>query len=388
MKLIRWLFVVVGLAVLGIFTRLRTVDIHLPSVHRVETELSQWRLAARQYEDGDFDGLASMDADASALLQSFVRKLVRAERAAKAAGGAERLVDPKLNQAADSEFLREAEEEAAAADASAGRAGALVSAEDEDAWPPTPTKPGSFVKAGARPATVGELPAWATKQRFDDIHDYYTTLVPNAGLLKQLRNVVRKTWKNWEKKDIWASYPSEDISTCPSVTPECLFWSAPSVNATVPDYPEAVNSNRSYRKCCVEHRKMREVTKNTFAALYDAGIDMWLGDGTLLGARRGHGTVIPWDTDIDVFAKKEDKKRIKQALQDAAAGGRLPHAWEQDRHGRSMLWVYWAKKRKVGDSHLEIWFTDGTNQRRNNFSLVFPLKPCPFYDFTVLCPNK
>lgn len=194
-------------------------------------------------------------------------------------------------------------------------------------------------------------------------------------------------WRNWDRNALWRGYPAEDISAFDTLTPECLFWTHPEVNRSIPEDGIA-GTERNYRKCCVEHRKMWEVTKDTFKILYDSGVLMWLGDGTLLGARRGHGTIIPWDTDVDVFITSKERAKAAKALKDAHDSGHLQHAWEKDPHGRDMYWVYWAPKRIRGDSHMEIWVTDGTKQRRNNFSLVFPLQPCPFYDFTALCPSS
>eukprot|EP01064_Diplonema_japonicum_P017983 TRINITY_DN2653_c0_g1_i1.p1 TRINITY_DN2653_c0_g1~~TRINITY_DN2653_c0_g1_i1.p1 ORF type:complete len:408 (+),score=105.61 TRINITY_DN2653_c0_g1_i1:48-1226(+) len=354
------------------FIRMRMVDTHRLDVLKIENELILWKQTARSFLDNEPQTLKKIRGGVvSPLHGAFVARLLQ-----ESEGRGEGVHGARVLGEADKELLEEEEKKEEKDDDL-----------EEDEWPP----PGNWGDNTDHKLfsgnTLDDLPKWDGDVRFSDIKNYYTSLDPSAGLLKQLQKVIRKVWKNWEKKDIWASYPSEDIHDCETLTPECLFWSNSAVNRTIPD-SNATNSNKNFRKCCIEHRKMRAVTQNTFNVLYKAGIPMWLGDGTLLGTRRGHGTVIPWDTDIDVFAKKEDKARIITALKEGVHSGDLPHAWEKDRHGRNMFWVYYSKKKMAGDSHLEIWLTDGKKEKRNNFDLVFPLQPCPFYDFTVLCPQK
>eukprot|EP00754_Rhynchopus_humris_P025032 Rhum_TRINITY_DN14928_c8_g1::Rhum_TRINITY_DN14928_c8_g1_i1::g.128557::m.128557 len=374
-----------------------------------EAELRLWKETARSFLDRDAAALVALRqrGGLSPLHLATVKRMIAAGQLALpersgGGGGGEGTHDLVLNQAADREFLREAEgvegggSSAGDSDGDGDDAGSKPEGKTKDAsqiasvWPPA----GDWgANAGHDLTTQNheDLPTWDWETRYADMKGYYTQMKPTKGLLVQLKKVLRKVNKNWAKKDIWASYPDEDITQCPHETPECLFWSTPAINISLEataTHPAVPNSDRSYRKCCVEHRKMRAVTKTTREVLYNAGIDMWIGDGTLLGARRGHGTIIPWDTDIDVFAKIEDKQRIKEALHAAAKDGSLPHAWEKDPHGRQMYWVYYSKKKKAGDSHLEIWLTDGLKEKRSNFSLVYPLQPCPFYDFTVMCPQK
>ena len=373
----------------------------------LEAELRTWKESARSFLDRDAAALAALRqrGGLSPLHLATVKRMIAAGQLAQPAegGGGEGTHDLVLNQAADREFLKEAE----GVEGGSGGGGGSDDDDDDDGSKPKGKKKKDVSQiasvwppAGDWGANAGhdlttqnheDLPTWDWETRYADMKGYYTEMKPTKGLLVQLKKVLRKVNKNWAKKDIWASYPDEDISQCPHETPECLFWSTPAINISLEataTHPAVPNSDRSYRKCCVEHRKMRAVTKTTREVLYNAGIDMWIGDGTLLGARRGHGTIIPWDTDIDVFSKMEDKQRIKEALHAAAKDGSLPHAWEKDPHGRQMYWVYFSKKKKAGDSHLEIWLTDGLKEKRSNFSLVYPLQPCPFYDFTVMCPQK
>eukprot|EP01065_Artemidia_motanka_P031212 TRINITY_DN3746_c0_g2_i1.p1 TRINITY_DN3746_c0_g2~~TRINITY_DN3746_c0_g2_i1.p1 ORF type:complete len:419 (+),score=141.20 TRINITY_DN3746_c0_g2_i1:68-1324(+) len=350
-------------------------------------ELVAWKEAAREYLTRNTSALRarlqSSGRDLSPLYLAFFRGLAKGQQQQQQQHPSPRppsgqRLDPQKTHLhgargglVDKEFF---EEELAETQRGDGKIAAV--------WPPPPDN------AGDVNATHWTgLPSWDHDRRTADITRYYKSIRPHGELLDQLRKVLSKVWRNWDRNRLWQSYPSEDISDCPRVVPECLFWGVPEVNTSLPG-TAVVDSSRSYRKCCVEHRKMWEVTRNTFRVLYNAGVRFWLGDGTLLGARRGHGTIIPWDTDVDVFITSKEKAATVKALRAAHASGELPHAWEKDPHGRNMFWVYWSKKKQAGDSHMEIWVTDGLKQRRNNFSLVFPLQPCPFFDFTALCPNK
>ena len=375
-------YIVAAIAAVGGFSfvaKVRMLDGYSATsrgdVRQMEADLVLWKTTARDYLERDEGGLQrTLRSDISPLHKAAIRRMLN-NNVPPSRDSKEDFQAAKIAQKADQEFLKE-EEQAEAAE--------HIPIHD---WPP----PGDWhtnTEHALDTQIYSDLPTWSWTKRYSDMKSYYTTeMTPTKGLLKQLNKVMKKTTKNWDRKDIWASYPGEDISDCAKGTPECLFWRRPEVNISIPD-TEVQNSDKNYRKCCIEHRKMRDVTRNTAKVLYNAGIDMWIGDGTLLGARRGHGTVIPWDTDIDVFSKKEDKQKIIAALKAAKADGTLPHAWEKDAHGRDMFWVYYSKKKMSGDSHLEIWLTDGKKQKRNNFTLVMPLQPCPFYDFTVLCPNK
>ena len=364
-RLLPWFFLIVGAAVLGLL-RNRLGDSQRAEFQRLESELLLWKHTARNYLGGNEAALRHIgEGVSSPLHRGFIDELIRAAKA-------KRMKTDDEDSDEENNYNGSTDQDVDQMDSS-----------NDEEWPP-PSIDNKNVGYKLKYGDVSDLPQW---EKYQDIKDYYVNLIPSKGLKSQLQKVIKKVWKNWDTKSIWASYPSEDISDCAALTPECLFWSSPLMNHSVESFPEAANTNRVYRKCCVEHKKMREVTKNTFKVLYNAGIDMYIGDGTLLGSRRGHGTVIPWDTDIDVFSRLEDKDKITDALKAASKSGELPHAWEKDKHGRKMIWVYYAKKRITGDSHLEIWLTDG-KQKRNNQSLVYPLKPCPFYDFTVLCPNK
>eukprot|EP01060_Flectonema_neradi_P014646 TRINITY_DN2127_c1_g1_i2.p1 TRINITY_DN2127_c1_g1~~TRINITY_DN2127_c1_g1_i2.p1 ORF type:complete len:350 (+),score=84.02 TRINITY_DN2127_c1_g1_i2:67-1116(+) len=346
-RLLPWLFLIVGTAILGIL-RTKLGDSQRGENQRLETELSLWKHTARNYLSGNEAALKQIgDGVISPLHKGFVDDLINVLKSKAESSQEDSDDDNNSNGNTDQELITD-------------------SSEDDEEWPP-PAIDNKNIGFEITYGDVNNLPQW---EKYQDIKDYYMNLVPSKGLKAQLQKVIKKVWKNWDTKSIWASYPSEDISDCATLTPECLFWSSPLMNHTVESFPEATNTNKVYRKCCIEHRKMREVTKNTFKVLYEAGIDMYVGDGTLLGSRRGHGTVIPWDTDIDVFSRIEDKDRIMKALKAASDSGDLPHAYEKDKHGRKMIWVYYAKKRITGDSHLEIWLTDGKQKRNNTLSYI------------------
>ncbi len=51
-------------------------------------------------------------------------------------------------------------------------------------------------------------------------------------------------------------------------------------------------TNKAYRKCCVEHDKLRRTMDAVFRFLHRHKIEFWLGMGSLLGAHRNNGTII------------------------------------------------------------------------------------------------
>eukprot|EP00906_Rhabdomonas_costata_P009920 RCo013971 len=185
----------------------------------------------------------------------------------------------------------------------------------------------------------------------------------------------------------WAKYDLVDISDCDEVVPECLLWKHPWINTT------AHPTDRTYRKCCVEHRRLLETLRYTLKRMEEVGIRPWLGMGTLLASVRHRGVFIGWDTDVDLYISPADVGRFKEAFRNTHT---TPHWFAIDpqtdygvQH-RDMFYIYYTRKRTKGGSHVEVWVW---NSRRINISaldpLMFPLQRCELYDLTnVWCPHK
>jgi hypothetical protein len=98
----------------------------------------------------------------------------------------------------------------------------------------------------------------------------------------------RKLAENALLRTIWGNESSIPTEDCLVEVPECEFFS--SIGAPV-----------SFRKCCVEHKKMKQTLFYVLDRAEDAGVELFLDSGTLLSARRDGGdTLLPWETDIDL----------------------------------------------------------------------------------------
>ena len=142
--------------------------------------------------------------------------------------------------------------------------------------------------------------------------------------------------QRWPVEPLWRNYRFADISQCASRTPECLFWGLPAVNQS------HTRANKAYRKCCVEHGKLRATVGDVFQALTRAQIPFWLGMGTLLGAVRNNGTIIAWDTDVDIYISEEDEAKLLELV--SPQGSTLAgHYFERDHSPkrRPMYWIYY-----------------------------------------------
>ena len=184
----------------------------------------------------------------------------------------------------------------------------------------------------------------------------------------------------------WNNYHTVDISDCDEITPECLIWKHPSINTS------ATPTDRTYRKCCIEHHRLLETLRDVIDVMTEHGIRPWLGMGTLMAAIRHNGVFIGWDTDVDLYIHESDVEKLKAAFKNQRTSKHWFAIDPQTDMGvqkRDMFYIYYTRKRTQGGSHVEVWVW---NNRRTDVSkydgMMFPLVPCQLYDLNVYCPKE
>ncbi|RNC37625.1 hypothetical protein TcCL_NonESM13202 [Trypanosoma cruzi] len=196
--------------------------------------------------------------------------------------------------------------------------------------------------------------------------------MPRA-FLRILQNSSRRINKNWIRSK-FNRYDKANISDCDVVTPECGLH-----KYLIKRTGDDLNA-RPYRKCCVEHKALLETNVWVVRKLNSANITYFLSTGTALGVRRHAGSIIPWDTDVDISVYPGDEKKVEQLLQNNGE-----HYFRRDWKGRFMFWVYHSKDGKPQTGpHVEIFY-DPVYTRFPH--LLLPLEDCLFYSEPVKCPN-
>ena len=178
--------------------------------------------------------------------------------------------------------------------------------------------------------------------------------------------------RNW-KKNGWDKFSKFDISNCTHDTPECQL------HQHVFPYGDPINE-KPFRKCCVEHKMLRDVTLWVIDKFEKNRIEYFLSTGTALGARRHSGVMVPWDTDIDLAVHPKYEREIEMLLTDN--GERYFH---RDRLGKKMFWVHYSPNGKpAGGPHVEVFFEPDYTRHPES---LYPLENCSFYNRMVACPN-
>eukprot|EP00906_Rhabdomonas_costata_P026189 RCo037328 len=95
---------------------------------------------------------------------------------------------------------------------------------------------------------------------------HYNASLMTAKFWEEARHRRDEVEQRWASEPLWRNYRFADISQCASRTPECLLWGLPAVNQS------HARANKAYRKCCVEHGKLRATVADVFAALRSRGI--------------------------------------------------------------------------------------------------------------------
>eukprot|EP01006_Ploeotia_vitrea_P054677 TRINITY_DN67917_c3_g1_i1.p1 TRINITY_DN67917_c3_g1~~TRINITY_DN67917_c3_g1_i1.p1 ORF type:complete len:396 (-),score=20.57 TRINITY_DN67917_c3_g1_i1:603-1790(-) len=190
----------------------------------------------------------------------------------------------------------------------------------------------------------------------------------------------KRIQSSWHK---WKSYDTLDISNCQTEVPECRFYTQPAINNS------AYSADRIYRKCCVEHMRLKKTLVWTMDVLHAHNLSAWLAMGSLLAQVRHNGIFVPWDTDIDMYlwGDGDAEARLLQAFPNLKP---RVHWFGRDPKGRAVYWIYHTPYRSPGSSHIEIWFwkTGRTKDPHIYDELVYPLKECQLYNVKCWCPKN
>lgn len=220
--------------------------------------------------------------------------------------------------------------------------------------------------------------------------------------------------------ELYARYDWYDTRDCPVTTPECLVFLDPQFCTADADGHKWFRS--CYRKCCVEHRRLRDVALWTFTVLKDAGIDATLTAGGQLALMRDGGSLMCMDTDVDLTASQHDMDRaiaaVKARVTEAdwlVAGIGNEHVMRSWGRAVDMMGAT-ARVVKVGarspgadvtvpdvvdaipgghiaaDSGVEIYFTlvGDTGERwdtQRPGGGIYPLRECPWYNRMIPCAD-
>lgn len=174
-----------------------------------------------------------------------------------------------------------------------------------------------------------------------------------------------------------------------------------------------------YRKCCVEHRRLRDLlfwTVDVLEAAEDPEVRKYaLTYGALIAALRDGGALSAADTDIDVFVQQARRDEVRETLKGAERPRFVGKIFE-DRH--EMTVVGWRSPKKgvdvdlsasgdlpdhftPADSHIELYDIDGeyaanawwekdgpVPMRKGGERLIEPLRPCLFWNRVMQCPDQ
>lgn len=232
-----------------------------------------------------------------------------------------------------------------------------------------PTKRARRTETTVAPETterIGSTTPSAEQRCSSNPHFSLTEPVMPPDFLAFQRNKVRKIEKNWRQ---WGKkYDEADVQDCENTTPECVYFAC-------------LNSTRAFRKCCIEHGLLAATGKWVTEQLSSHGIRYFLSTGSALGVFRHHGTIIPWDTDVDMAIYPEDRVRVYKLF-----SSQTEHFFHEDQLGKGMFWIHASKDGRPRDGpHVEIFYESDYTRRRD---LLEPLTPCFWYGANVSCPNK
>ncbi|RNF05240.1 uncharacterized protein Tco025E_07828 [Trypanosoma conorhini] len=202
----------------------------------------------------------------------------------------------------------------------------------------------------------------------------FDPLIMPRKFLRSLQNGSRRINKKWISSQ-FNRYDKIDIADCDAFTPECALHKYLLRRSGVED-----PNRRPYRKCCVEHKALRETAVWVVRKLTLANITYFLSTGTALGARRHAGAIIPWDTDVDIAVYPGDRGKVEELFRSNGE-----HYFRRDRNGKPMFWIYASQNGEPRTGpHVEIFY-DPVYTRFPH--LLLPLEDCVFYDEPVTCPS-
>jgi len=119
----------------------------------------------------------------------------------------------------------------------------------------------------------------------------------------------------------------------------------------------------------------------TVGKLQQHKLPYFLSTGTALGVFRHNGTIIPWDTDVDIAMDPKYEKDLVKIFKNNTV-----HYFERDPQGKRMYWVHHSKKgRPAGGPHVEIFLEPDYTRYPGK---LYPLEPCALYKKPVMCPGR
>lgn len=201
-------------------------------------------------------------------------------------------------------------------------------------------------------------------------------------------------------------YRHYDIRDCAATTPECLAHLQPEFNSKGPQF-------QCWRKCCVEHRRLRHllywvvsVLENAYenpesvAPLETTELRRYeapyhVTSGALIGVMRDGGVLNPSDTDIDLGIPPDAKDEVLALLQAAPKPPGIvhPHGVEMS-DGNPAINIHAPAppdglKVAMRDVHMELFYERLGLMRASwevKRSGIRPQKRCMLYGLPVWCP--
>lgn len=142
--------------------------------------------------------------------------------------------------------------------------------------------------------------------------------------------------------------------------------------------------------CCASH--LVELLFWVDKILRNNGLLYHINYGTLLGAIRHHGGIIPWDTDVDICVDKNDMQRIYEVLFNQARKSFVSYQiiWENTKEFGDIIKVYFSD---INTLHVDLFgykIDDGfvkycdSEVRTED---VFPLREIDFYGKPIYAPK-
>eukprot|EP00668_Euglena_longa_P016510 GGOE01020775.1.p1 GENE.GGOE01020775.1~~GGOE01020775.1.p1 ORF type:complete len:427 (+),score=137.90 GGOE01020775.1:113-1393(+) len=251
-------------------------------------------------------------------------------------------------------------------------------ARDDDAESDCPANENDELDSELQQFADVQTPAWLEKRlaKHFDLTQFHAQFFFHA---MRMRNRINCAWKTDGSWFPWRGYDKYDINGCDQETPECILWRHPRLNNSLH------SADHVYRKCCIEHRRLKKTLQWALDAIHSHNVSAWLAMGSLMGQVRHRGVLIPWDTDIDLYVDGDHEDRLLKAFPNTVP---RQHWFGRDPQGRAVYWIYYHPTPKVSESHIELWLwrkgptKDPTVYNRH----VYPLQRCHLYGYAAWCP--
>lgn len=216
--------------------------------------------------------------------------------------------------------------------------------------------------------TLGPTPAACTGSPHFSLQP---AIMPPA-FKADMESKIRKIRARWGRNPSWRAYTKADVDDCDTATPECAFYKCLAFDD---------GDTRPYRKCCVEHKKLRDTGIWVMRQLEEHNITYFLSTGTALGAVRHAGAIIPWDTDVDIAVLPKDTEAVRRLFTSL----KHEHHFHPDTLGKKMFWIHASRNGRPRDGpHVEIFYDPVYSSKP---AKLFPLQRCSFYNASAWCPG-